>query len=87
MLSKLPAASIAPEKNARFSGRFDRCTLRELLLRVVAAPLERAADDVEVLIGPIAHHAVALEQALHQALDDLRLLLREARGARSARRR
>ena len=27
MPSKLPASSISPEKNARFSGRFERCTL------------------------------------------------------------
>ena len=52
--------------------------VRELTLGIVAAPLERPADHVEVLVGPIAHHPVTLEQALHQSLDDLRLLLREA---------
>ena len=52
--------------------------LRQLRLRVVARPLERAADDVEVRVGPVAHHAVAFEQALHQPFDDLRVLLGEA---------
>ena len=50
----------------------------ELALRLVAVPLERARDDVDVLIRLVAHQAVAFEQALHQPLDDLRLLLREA---------
>ncbi len=52
--------------------------VRELRLGIVAAPLERRGRHVEVLVGPIAHHAVALEQALHEPFDDLRLLLREA---------
>ena len=47
------------------------------LLRLVAVPLERAGDHVDVLIRLVAHQPVAFEQALHQALDDLRLLLRE----------
>ncbi len=33
--------------------------------------------EIQVLVGAVADHAVALEQALHQPLDDLRLLLRE----------
>ncbi len=59
---------------------------RQLGLRLVARPLERAADDVEIRVGPVAHHAVALEQALHESVDDLRLLLGEAACGRSARR-
>ncbi len=78
MPPKLPAASIAPEKNARFSGRFDRCTLASSASRVVARPLEGLADGVEVRVAVVAHHAVALEQALHEARDDLRVLLGEA---------
>ena len=52
--------------------------VRELTLGIVAAPLERPADHVEVLVGPVTDHPVALEQTLHQTLDDLRVFLREA---------
>ena len=78
MPPKLPAASMAPEKNARFSGQVREVDLAELLPRLVARPLEGARDHVEVRVAVVAHHAVALEHALDERLHDLRVLLGEA---------
>ena len=76
---------------AEASGRVDRAReeravlgqvrqvhLRELGLGLITRPLEGAADDVELLVRPIADHAIAFEQSLDEPLDDLRVLLREA---------
>ena len=41
--------SMVPAKNARFSGRFDEVHVRELVARLVVAPLERLGDHADVL--------------------------------------
>ena len=79
MPPKLPAESMEPEKNAQVLRQVRQMHVGQLGACVSSrAPLERAADDVEVLIRLVAHHAVAFEQSLHEPLDHLRVLPGEA---------
>jgi len=40
--------------------------------------IDATADDIEMRVGLLAHHAIAFEQPLNEAGHDLRLLLGEA---------
>ena len=59
-------------------GQVREVDLGQLLAGVVACPLERLGDRVEVRVAVVAHHAVAFEHALREPLDDLRVGLGEA---------
>ena len=63
-----PAESMVPAKNARFSGAFDRCTCASSS-RVSSSVHLKAFATTAMFSGlVVAQAAVALENAVHQAL-------------------